>query len=97
MTNYVDVEFNNLNVIGVNAITINCNLFFLFVFKIVKIDFKMKLQSYFCLDFFQMPTKHGFLYLSLHLSKWNESKLLMLIKIYTIKYNLPIVFFEKMI
>ena len=49
--------------------------------KIVKIGFKMKLQSYFCLEFFQVPTKLYFRYPSPHLSEWNESKLPMFIKI----------------
>ena len=48
--------------------------------KIVEIEFKMKLQSYNCLELFQMPTKLDFPYLSPHLSEWNESKLLMFIK-----------------
>ena len=47
--------------------------------KIVGIEFKMKLQSLFGLKFFQVPTKLDFLYISPHLSKWNESKLLMFI------------------
>ena len=44
----------------------------------------MKLQS-FCLEVFQVPTKHGFLYLSPLLSKWNQSKLPIFIKFYTIR------------
>ena len=34
-----------------------------------------------------MLAKHDFLYLSLHLLEWNESKLPMFIKIYTIRDN----------
>ena len=56
----------------------------------------MKLQSFFSLEFSIVLAKHDFLYLSLHVSKWNESKLSMFIKIYTIRrfFNF---FFEKMI
>ena len=49
--------------------------------EIVKIESKMKLQSFFCLEFFQMPTKLDFPYLSPHLSQWNELKLPIFIKI----------------
>ena len=49
--------------------------------KIVEIGFKMKLRSCFCLEFFQVPTKLDFPYLSSHLSEWNESKFPMFIKI----------------
>ena len=55
----------------------------------------MTLQSLFCLEFSIVPTKHDFLYLSLHISQWNESKLPMFIKIYTKEEFC--VFFEKMI
>ena len=37
--------------------------------KIVELEFKMKLQSYFCLEFFQVPTELDFPYLSPHLSE----------------------------
>ena len=53
---------------------------FLFL-KIVEIGFKMKLQKFFYLDFFQVLAKLDFPYLSPYLSKWNESKILMFIKI----------------
>ena len=53
--------------------------------KIVKIEFKMTLQSFFCLEFSIVPAKHNFLYLSLHILEWNQSKLPMFIKIYTIR------------
>ena len=45
----------------------------------------MTLQSFLCLEFSIMPSKHYFLYLSLHLSEWNKSKLHMFIKMYTIR------------
>ena len=61
--------------------------FFLFL-KIVKVEFKMKLQSSFCLEFSQVPTKHDSLYLSLHLLEWNDSKLPIFIKIYRIHKNI---------
>ena len=41
----------------------------------------MKLQSFFGLEFFQVPAKLDYPYLSPHLSEWNESKLPMFIKI----------------
>ena len=47
----------------------------------------MKLQSFFCSESSQELAKHEFLQLSLHLSKWNESKLPMFIKIYTLRRN----------
>ena len=88
------MEFNNINPIGENVVTINCNLFPSFCFsELLKIKFKMKFQSSFCLEFFQMLAKHDFLYLSLHLLKWNESKLSMFIKIYTIR-NFKIFFLK---
>ena len=40
----------------------------------------MKLQSFFCLEFFQVSTKLNFPYLSPHLLEWNESELPMSIK-----------------
>ena len=55
------MEFNNVDFNGENVVTINRNLFFFFLFfRIVKIDFKMKLQSSFCLEFFQVLAKHDF-------------------------------------
>ena len=44
--------------------------FLIFSFlKTVKIEFKMTLQSFFCLEFSIVPAKHNFLYLSLYISK----------------------------
>ena len=54
----------------------------------------MTLQSFFCLEFSIVPAKHDFLYLSLHLLEWNESKLPMFSKIYTIK-RIFLFFLEK--
>ena len=79
------VEFNNVNSNDENVVAINCNLSFYFILKIVKIEFKMTFQSFFWLEFLQMPRKHDFLNLSFHLSEWNESKLPMFIKIYSIR------------
>ena len=45
----------------------------------------MILQSSFCLEFSIVPAKHYFLYVSLHLSEWNESKLPMFVIINTIR------------
>ena len=42
----------------------------------------MTLQSFFLFGILHNASKHDFLYLSLHLSKWNESKLPMFLKIY---------------
>ena len=75
------MESNNANFNGENVIAINLKLFHFSFLKIVKIEFKMKLQSLFCLEFFQVPTKLDFPYLSSHISKWNESKLPIFIKI----------------
>ena len=36
ITNYGDMEFNNVNPNGENVETMDCNLFICFVFKIVK-------------------------------------------------------------
>ena len=56
----------------------------------------MTLQSvFFCLKFSIVPPKHDFLYLSLHISKWNESKLPMFIKIYTIRRIFIFIFILK--
>ena len=82
----VDIELNNVNSNNDNFVAINCNLLIcLFFLKIVKIEFKMTFQIVFCLEFLQLFGKHDFLYLSFHLSKWNESKLPMFIKIYSIR------------
>ena len=74
------MEFNNVNSNGENVVAINLHSIFLFL-KIVKIEFKMKLQRFFCLELFLVPAKLNIPYLSPHLSKWNESKLPMFIKI----------------
>ena len=66
------MESNNANFNGENVVAI---------LKIIKIEFKMILQSFFGLKFFQVPAKLDFPYLSPHISEWNESKLPMLIKI----------------
>ena len=79
------MEFNNVNSNVENVVTKIFNLFVCLFFKVVKIEFIMKLQSFFCLEFSKVPTKHDFFYLSLHLLGWNESKLPMFIKIYTIR------------
>ena len=77
-------------------IAINLKLFLFFLsLKIVKIEFKITLQSSFCLEFSIVLAEHDFLYFSLHISEWNKSKLPMFIKIYTIRRFF--VFFEKMI
>ena len=45
----------------------------------------MILQFYFYLEISMVPAKHDFLYISLLILEWNESKLPMFIKIYTIR------------
>ena len=82
------MESDIVNSYGENIVSITLKLFYVFFLKIVKIEFKMKLHSFFCLEFFQVPTKHDFSYLAPHLSKWNESKLPTFIKFYTMRYNL---------
>ena len=58
----------------------------------------MKLQSFFCLEFFQMLAEHEFSHLSPHLSEWNESKLPMFIKLYTMRCDFYFLdFLEKLI
>ena len=47
----------------------------------------MKLQSFFLIGIFPSASNHDLSYLLPHLSEWNESKLLVLIKIYTIMCN----------
>ena len=57
----------------------------------------MTLQSFFCLGFLIVPTKHiNFLNLSLYISEWNESKLPMFIKNLHSKKKF-LFLFEKMI
>ena len=75
------MKSNNANPNGENVVATNLKLSLFFFLKIVEIDFKMKLQSSFDLEFFQVPAKLDFPYLSPHLSEWNESKLSMFIKI----------------
>ena len=77
------MESNNVNPNNENVIAINLNLFYFFFLKIVKIEFKMKLHFilFFYLEFSYVLAKLDFPYLSPHLSKWNESKLSMFIKI----------------
>ena len=52
LTNYVDMESNIVNPYGENIVSINLKLFHFFFLKIVKIDFKMKLQSFFLFGIF---------------------------------------------
>ena len=66
------MESHNANPNGENVVAINLKLFHFSFLKNVEIEFKMKLQSFFGLEFFQMLTKLDFPYLSPHLSKWNE-------------------------
>ena len=42
ITNYVDIEVNNVNPSGENVVVPTCKFFL----KIVKIEFKMRLQSF---------------------------------------------------
>ena len=77
--NYVDVKSNNVNSSGENIIAINLKLFHFSLLKIVEIEFKMKLESFFWFGIFLRPTKNDFSYLAPHLSEWNESKLSMFI------------------
>ena len=76
------MEINIINSNGGNVVALILKLFHFFYLKIVEIEFKMTLQSFFGLEFFQVSTKLDFPYLSHHLSKWNESKLSIFIKIY---------------
>ena len=75
------MESNNANSNGENVVAIDLKFFHFSFLKIFKIEFKMKLQSLLCLEFFQVPTKPNFPYLSPHLLEWNESKLPNFIKI----------------
>ena len=58
------MKSNNVNSNGENVVAINLKLLYLFSLKIVEIELKMKLQSFFGLEFFQIPTKLAFPYLS---------------------------------
>ena len=62
------MESNNANSKGKNVVAINLKLSIFSFLKIVEIEFKMKLQSFFGLEFFQMLAKLDFPYLSPHLS-----------------------------
>ena len=55
----------------------------------------MTLQSFFCLEFFIVPAKHNFLYLSLYTSEWNESKLPIFYKNLYNKKNFFVFFLKK--
>ena len=81
------MEFNDDNSKRENVEAINVKIFHFFFLKIVEIELKMKLEIFSSLKFFQVPAKLDFPYLSPHISKWNESKLPTIIKIYTIRYN----------
>ena len=70
-----------------NVVAINLKLFHFIFLENFKIEFKMKLQSFYCLEFFQVPAKLDISYLSPHISKWSESKLPMSIKIFKISCN----------
>ena len=48
---YVDVKSNNVNFNNENIIAIKIKLFHFFLLKIVKIEFKMTLQSFFVRSF----------------------------------------------
>ena len=82
------MEFNDVNSNGENVVAINLKLPHHLFLENFEIDFKIKLQSFSNLEFFQVPTKLDFPYLSPHSLEWNESKLPTIIKIYTIRYNL---------
>ena len=59
---YVDIKSNNVNPNHENIIAITLKLFHFSFLKIVKIEFKMRLRdSFFCLEFSQLPAKHEFL------------------------------------
>ena len=76
------MEFNNVNSNGENVVAINLKLSHFSFLEIVKIEFKMKLQSLFLsFELFKVPAKFDFPYLSPHLLEWNKSKLPMFIKI----------------
>ena len=75
------MEPHNANPNGENVVAINPKNFHFSFLKIVDIEFKMKLQSFFSLEFFQVPAKLDLPHLSPHLLEWNESKLPMFIKI----------------
>ena len=80
-TNYINMKFNNVNPNSENVVAINLELFHVFFFKIVEIDLKIKHQSFFCVEFFQVLAKLDLSHLSPHLLEWNVSKLLIFTKI----------------
>ena len=63
------METNKVNPDNANVVAINPKLFHFSLLKIVKIEFKMKLQIVFGLKFSIAPARHNFSYLSLHLPK----------------------------
>ena len=76
------MQFDNGNPSGKNVVAINYDCFLFLVSKIIKIEFKMKLQSFFW-NFPKCLQNYDSSYLSHHLLEWNESKLPMFRKIYT--------------
>ena len=62
------MEFNNVDSNGENVVAINLKLLLFLFLKIVEIEFKMKIQSFSSLGFFQVPSILDFPYLLLHSS-----------------------------
>ena len=60
------------------------SVIFKMIWKIVKIQFNMKLQSLIWLEVLQVPTKHGLMYYLLNLYEQNESKFHIFIKMFDI-------------
>ena len=81
----IDIEFNNGNLNSNNVVAINHNLLFFLFLKIIKIKFKTKLQTFICSKIFKVLTKSWLLIFIHNLLEWNESKLSIFIKIYTIR------------
>ena len=57
MFNYIGVKFLNDNVNGKNVVAINYNLFIFLLYKIIKIELKIKLHHPNFLGILPMPTK----------------------------------------
>ena len=59
------MEFNDVNLNYENVVTINCNLFLLYVIQNCQNRIQDETSKFFLFRISQVPTKHDFLYLSL--------------------------------
>ena len=67
------MKFNNVNPNGENVIATNLKLFYSFFLKIIKIEVKMKLQSFLLFGLWSLTKcPQNMTFCIFHLTYWNE-------------------------